>query len=394
VITKYQNILAWALGIGIVSFAFRNYFYQGIMIGLSLCVVVLFIIFVIVFNDKSRPKNVLGSKLVWIPLLVISLSIVVSGFARYLVDKNTVTLLDRATIAVVFFGVYLACRMFGEKVLKPFAIAVVIETASLILYSLILYRVHNGGFVSVHDYNMAVGLLLIGGIVSVWKKQYLIVTIALIGIFLTGAEEGILATAIIFLAIIIRRDFSKKILFPIGAVVIVVLLGLVPFNYTRTIYATTIDKTSELFTGKHAEQSVIVAEDKKNHTDIFVPSQYNTLLDFALNGRLAFDKIAIQKWNWLGSGYVMNPVDLTDYPIYNVPMVIAEQIGILGALAWLFVTFFCLVKTKWKYAFIAVLALGLLDNFMWCEWGVVWFCLVGVSTISTRKSDLMFKEVK
>jgi hypothetical protein len=389
VLNKYQNILSWVLGIGIVSFAFRNYFYPGILIGLVLCIATLFIMSILIINDTNRPKNVLGSKWVWIPLLIICLSIIVAGIANYTTSR---ALLTEVIISASFFGVYLACRILGEKVFKPFAIAVVIETASLVLYSLILYRVHNGGFISMHDYNMAVGLLLIGGLVSVWKKQYWIITIALVGIFLTGAEEGILATAIMFLAIIIRRDFSKKILIPIGAVAIVALLGLVPFNYTRTIYATTIDKTSELFTHKHVEQSVIVAENKKNHTDIFVPSQYNTMLDFALNGRLAFDEVAIQRWNWFGSGYVMNPVDLTDYPIYNVPMVVAEQIGILGALAWLFVTFFCLIKTKWKYAFIAVLALGLVDNFMFCEWGIVWFCLVGVSTISARKSDLMFKE--
>ena len=37
---------------------------------------------------------------------------------------------------------------------------------------------------------------------------------------------------------------------------------------------------------------------------------------------------------------------------HNIILIIIEQVGILGALAWLFVIGYCLIKTKWKYALI------------------------------------------
>jgi hypothetical protein len=269
----------------------------------------------------------------------------------------------------------------------------VVENTSLILYSIILYRVHNGGFASMLDYNTAIGLLIIGAIVSVWKKQWVIVAIASVGVFLTGSEEGLFVLAIILLTIIIRRDFSRRILFPIGAILIIAVLGLVPFNYTRTIYAVPIDKVTELISHKHNEQSIIVASNPENHTDVAIPSKFNIPFDFVLNGRLSFSKIGRDNWNWLGSGYVLNPVDLKDYAIYNVPLVVAQQIGIVGGLAWIFVTIYCLVKTKWKYAFIAILALSCFDNYIFCQLGIFWWSLAGVSTVSMRKSDLIFKGV-
>jgi hypothetical protein len=393
VITKYQNILAWALGIGIVSFAFRDYYYQGIMIGLVLCVATLFIMLVIIMNDRTRPKNVLGSKWVWIPLLVVSLSIIASGLFRYLVDKNTVTLLDRTTIAVVFFGTYLACRMLGEKVFKPFSIAVIIESVSVVVYSLFIhYGIHNGGLASVKDYNVAIALMLFGAIVSIGKKQWLIVLIALVGIFFAGAEEGIFALIIVFITILIRRDFSVKLWLSVVAIIIIVALGMTPFNYTRSLYALPIDKVTELITHKHNTNSIIFSDNPSNNTTVFDPNHFNSTSDYLVNGRIDLMKKAFENWNWLGSGYVMNPVDSVDNAIYNVPLVIAEQVGILGTLAWVVVLMFCLVKTKWKYAFIAVIALMLLDNFMWCQCGLWFFTLVGVATISERKTDLIYAQ--
>jgi hypothetical protein len=392
--TKYQNILAWVLGIGVVSFAFRNYFYPGILIGLVLCIAVLFIMFVLILNDKNRPKNVLGSKLVWIPLLIISLSIIVSGISVYLNNKNASDLFIRIVIAVVFFGVYLACRIFGEKVFRPFAIAVVIETSSVVVNSLILhYGIHNGGLASFTDYNVAIALLLFGAIVSIFYKQWIIVAIASVGIFFTGAEEGIFALAIISLVILIRRDFSKRILLLVGLVVIIVILGITPFSYTRDLYAQPIDKISELITHKHNKQSVEVSVAAPKYIGVSSPNSYNNKLDYILNGRLNMMEKALDNLKPLGSGYVMNPVDPIDNAIYNVPLVIVQQVGVLAGIAWVFVTILCLVKAKWKYVFIALIALSCFDNFIFCQLGAWWFCLVGISTTSMRKSDLIFKEI-
>jgi hypothetical protein len=392
VLNKYQNILAWALGIGIASFAFRSYYYPGLIIGLVTCVVVLFIMAVFILNDRERPKNVLGSKFVYIPLAIIALSIIFSAIVNY---TTADALFMQIIIAVVFFGVYLACRILGEKVFKPFAVAVVVEAASVVVNSLILhYGIHNGGFSSILDYNTAIALMSFGAVVAVFYKQWVIVTIASVGIFFTGSEEGILVLAIILLAIIIRRDFSKKILLPIGLVAVIVVLGVIPFNYTKMLYAVPIDKVTMILYQKHNEESLAVTLERDNHTDVANPENFEIPLDYPLNGRIRFSKIAIDNWNWLGSGYVLNPVDSKDFAAYNVPLVVAQQTGIWSGIVWVFVTIYCLVKTKWKYAFVALIALSLVDNFVWCQLGIFWWALIGVSTVSERKSDLMFRGVR
>jgi hypothetical protein len=389
VLKKYENTLSWVFGIGIVSFAFRNYFYSGIMIGLVLCIAVLFITTILIINDKDRPKNILGSKWVWVPLLIICLSIVTAGIANFTTSR---ALFTDVIIAASFFGTYLICRILGDKVFKPFSIAVVIEAASVVLYSLVLhYGIHNGGWASYRDYNVADALMVIGAIVSVGKKQWWIVTITLIGVFFTGAEEGLLALAIILVVVFIRRDVSWRLALSVGIVAVIAVLGLKPFNYTTDLYAMPIDQVTELVSHHHNPQAVAFAKIESNDTGLSAPDLHPSTIDYISNSRWQMALTAFRNWNWLGSGYVMNPVDSVNNAIYNVPLVVAQQVGVWAALAWLFVVFFCLIKTKWKYAFVALLAFALMDNLIFCQLGLWMFALAGVSTVSVIKSDLMFK---
>jgi len=389
VLKKYENILSWVFGIGIVSFAFRNYFYSGIMIGLVLCIAVLFITTILIINDKDRPKNILGSKWVWVPLLIICLSIVTAGIANFTTSR---ALFTDVIIAASFFGTYLICRILGDKVFKPFSIAVVIEAASVVLYSLVLhYGIHNGGWASYRDYNVADALMVIGAIVSVGKKQWWIVTITLIGVFFTGAEEGLLALAIILVVVFIRRDVSWRLALSVGIVAVIAVLGLKPFNYTTDLYAMPIDQVTELVSHHHNPQAAAFAKIESNDTGLSAPDLHPSTIDYISNSRWQMALTAFRNWNWLGSGYVMNPVDSVNNAIYNVPLVVAQQVGVWAALAWLFVVFFCLIKTKWKYAFVALLAFALMDNLIFCQLGLWMFALAGVSTVSVIKSDLMFK---
>ena len=81
-------------------------------------------------------------------------------------------------------------------------------------------------------------------------------------------------------------------------------------------------------------------------------------------------------------------------PVHNVPLVIVDQIGPLAGFAWLFITIFCLVKTKWKYAWSAVLVLSVFDHYIWTQFAPYWWALVGISTTVAIKNDYIFKEAK
>ena len=61
--------------------------------------------------------------------------------------------------------------------------------------------------------------------------------------------------------------------------------------------------------------------------------------------------------------------------------------------AWLFIMFFGLVKTKWKYAFGVILALGIFDHMMWTWLAPLTFIILGVSTLEGEGDYLFRKEV-
>ena len=78
---------------------------------------------------------------------------------------------------------------------------------------------------------------------------------------------------------------------------------------------------------------------------------------------------------------------------FEVLVELSPLIGIAGALAWLWVTLFCLIKTKWKYAWSGVIILSVFDHFIWTQVAPWWWVLVGVSSVSAIKSDLIFRRV-
>jgi hypothetical protein len=101
---------------------------------------------------------------------------------------------------------------------------------------------------------------------------------------------------------------------------------------------------------------------------------------------------AIKNMQFFGHGYTLSLVK--GGIVHNIPLIIMHQIGPIGGLAWLFVTVWCLFKTKWKYAWIMVLAAGVFDHYFWTQFMPFVWVLIGVSTASTIKNDLIFRKVE
>jgi len=93
--------------------------------------------------------------------------------------------------------------------------------------------------------------------------------------------------------------------------------------------------------------------------------------------------------SFIGHGYSLSIVG--GGIVHNIPLIIVHQIGPIAGIAWLFVTVYCVIKTKWKYAWVAIMAMCVFDHYIWTQFGPLWFCLIGVSTSSTIKSDLIFR---
>ena len=101
---------------------------------------------------------------------------------------------------------------------------------------------------------------------------------------------------------------------------------------------------------------------------------------------------AVRNFSFIGHGYSLSTVG--GGIVHNMPLIIMYQIGPFAALAWLFVSVYCLIKTGWKYAWVAILAMGVWDHDIWTQMAPWWWALVGVSTASGLKSDLIFRRQK
>lgn len=367
-----NKIWAWLIGIGLVFFAIHNpnqplkeYAFLPV-VGLAISLIVI----MLVLSDNWRRLD-FGSKWIWIPLVCIGGSIAMSGFVN---GESLGSRVAPLLFAFYLFGVYLVGRILKDELFAPFSFAVVVGAVGCVVCGLLYPGQMTGGFISPTNYDIAAGLMIFGVVVGIWKWRWWLSAIALVGLFFCGAPEGLFGIGVLLVAILIRRDWSKKILLPLGIVALVAVAWF-SLGYGQSLYSYTVWQV----TGEEslAPQGVSV--------DASRPM-------YGLAGRWEVAKSAMSDINLFGHEYTIT--NFNENPVHNVPLVIVEQVGVLAGVAWLFLTIFCLIKTKWKYAWIAVIALSMFDHFMWTQVAPWFWVLVGVSTASTVKSDLIFKKAE
>jgi len=277
-------------------------------------------------------------------------------------------------MGLALFALYLCGRVLGKDMFLPLAVGAVIASLGVITHQIIYPGVITGGFVFEDNYDIVVGYVLLGAALFIHRWQWILAGLALVAILTTGSPEGLFALGVVGVVVLVRKDWGRKLAIVLAPVVIIVVVGLVS-GYGQTLYG---------YTGK------IVAREAAS------PYGSSGLPRDAIQYRLQVIKDAMTHIQPLGEGY-----NLTDFSrsanVHNVPLVLVQQLGwpgILAALAWLWVSIWCLVKTKWKYAWVAILALSVWDHFIWTQLGVVWWMVVGMSTapenIDNIKSDLLF----
>jgi hypothetical protein len=129
--------------------------------------------------------------------------------------------------------------------------------------------------------------------------------------------------------------------------------------------------------------------DEEGCPTVWYDRSWEEKLDNIFNWRLFQYKHMAHHFSFWGHGYNINVFDF--YFVHNVPAIVADQVGVIAALAWCWVTLFCLVRTRWKYAFAAVIALSLFDHFIWTQAAPWWWALVGVASADATRNDLIFR---
>jgi hypothetical protein len=365
-----NNGLAILLGIGLVLFPI-HFKFQPLKEFLFLPALGFMLIALVVATVLARNQLSLkdmGSRWIWIPMMVI-----VFSFASRLVLYPNKDSLAALLMGISLFGVYLTARVLGRVILKPFITTTAVVALSAVIFGILITPGNiTGGLIS--NYCASAGFMILGFFASQGKWQkYLIILVGL-GLFFTGAAEALFAVFILGIIVLIRHDYSKK-LFVTLAVVLILGGSWYVFGSGEKLYMEAGDNI--------AAAADIVTGDISRYGGLY------GAIDMALTDRQELAMDAIKDLSLFGHGYT-----ITNYEgrtVHNVPLIIIDQIGIAAGLAWLVVTLYCLIKTKWKYLWLSVLILSVFDHYTWTQFAPWWWAFVGITTVTTIDDDFVFR---
>ncbi len=296
-------------------------------------------------------------------------------------------------MGLALFALYLCGRVLGKDMFLPLAIGAVIASLGVIVSGVWHTGQLTGGLVFEANYDIVVGYILLGVVLSPQKWQLPLVALALVAMFLTGSPEAIFAAGVIGLVVLLRRDWSSRLVWTVAPLVLVTVVWF-SSGFGQQLYS---------YTGKVIQNEPTVPASVENvgtpeqleSGDALLITERDVPKYGAMEHRVNVVKGVLVNIKPLGEGY-----NLTDFSrsrnVHNVPLVLVQQLGypgILAAMAWLFVSIYCLVKTRWKYLFVLIFALSLFDHFIFTQLNSVWWIAVGVSTApNSIKSDLVFKD--
>jgi len=328
----------------------------------------------ILHNWEQVKQGGLGDKQIAIPLLVIVGAIGLSGWNGIGWQEKIAPL----SMGVCLFASYIVARIVGKDLFVPLAVGALIASLGIILHGCIFRSQITGGFVFGQNYDIAVGYVLLGVALFLREYQWVLAGVALLALSISGSPEGVFALGVMLPVAVARRDYGRKL----GVIIIPVLVVAVVWF--------SMGWGQELY--DHFRRTIMFQPTQGRELDGDTSPSFGRS---SVGNRISVAKTAMVNIKPFGEGYILTDFGKVDM-VHNVPLVIVQQLGwggILAGIAWLWVSVWCLRKTKWKYAWALVLALSVFDHYVWTQLAPIWWFLIGVSTTSGINADKIFTEV-
>ncbi len=383
---KYHKIYAVIIGIGLALYPIHNKWLLDTTsidgqatLFLPVFGTAIFILATLFYMRDNWKELDWGGAKIRIPLFIITYAIGFSGVTGDTWGNS---------VAPLFMGVsmlflYIVARRLGKDIFLPLAIGAGIASFGIIISGLLNLGVMTGGLVFERNYDIATGYILLGVALLVGHKyQPVLAGLALVALFMSGSPEAVFAIGVVGIVILVRRDWGKKLALTLAPVVVI---GVMYFSvgYGQELYSLTAHAIRN-------DPSVPYPEQSHRNPAGTAGVEGDTILE----RRWAKISGALTDIKPFGEGYI-----LTDFSrvsmVHNVPLVIVQQLGwtgIAAGIAWLWVTLWCAVKTKWTYIWTFVLALSVFDHYIWTQLAPLWWAIVGVSTTSNIETDKVFKD--
>lgn len=354
-----------------------------------------------------------GEKRVFVPLLIIVGAIGLSGITADTLGGKVIPLL----MGLSLFALYLVARKLDKDILYPLAIGAGVASLGIIIHGFIYTGQITGGFVFGGNYDIVVGYVLLGSALFIHKYRWLLVGLALSAMFLSGSPEAIVSVSAVTIVVLWQRDWNRRLVIAVSPTLLLIIVWF-SLGYGQELYAHTFQivetevatsDTLQIVKKEVVKNEVVgaVAKDTIRVVKSFLivkdaspaPVSVNKKDESKTMGATSFRfsviKKAMANIKPFGEGYYLTA--FVEDTVHNVPLVIVQQLGyagILAGLAWLWICGYCLVKTRWRYAWVLILSLSVFDHFIWTQLAPYWWMLAGVSTASVIKSDLIFKEAR
>ena len=305
---------------------------------------------------ETVKANGWGDRKVLVALTIIVVSMALSGLSGAGQDSPTI----QSRVAPMFLGVsllalYFAARTLGAGLFRAMIPVIVIGVIVAVVLEIVDPYNTTGGIIT--NSTVTAGFFIFGALVNRGKWQWVLCAAAGLGVLVMGALEGMFVAGVLYAAVVVRRDFDKRfwILSGIAAAVVVAGAGL---GYLTPIYAET-KNLGTLFEVVRGDVPIT-----------------REALDAITTGRWTINMVVIENLSLVGHGFTMSVGSGT---AHNMLLVIADQVGIAAAVAWGFVTMYGLVKSPWKYAWCAVIAMSVFNHYLWNQMMPFWWVLVGVN---------------
>jgi hypothetical protein len=321
-------------------------------------------LFLLRYWDKVKETG-FGDKKIWISLLVIVAAMGVSGAVN---GNSFSSRLAPLFMGLALFAVYLMARVLGPDIFKYLVPFVIVGSISVVILGLAFPGQYTGGFIT--NYCASAGYLIFGALVYQGRWKLALICIAGVGLFFIGALEAVFIIGVVIVTILIRRDFG--LMLALGFGVLMILIGIwAALGHLTPLY----EGNGNLM----ALWSLITGDTTWNPDTAFQLT----------SGRWEIIVDSVKNFSFIGHGYSLSTVG--GGIVHNIPLIIMHQVGPFAALAWLFVTLYCVIKTGWKYIWIAVIAMCVWDHYLWTQMTPWWWALVGVTTAHNIRRDWIFK---
>ncbi len=299
-----------------------------------------------------------GDKRILIPMLAIVGATGISGLGADGVQDKLAPLFLAGTMLAAYF----TARVLGVDVFLPVSIGAAVASVGVVAYQITHLGRISGGYVFEYNYDIVVGYILLGTLLCTHRWRWYLSGLAGVALLMTGSPEGVFALGVLAVALVVRADWNRKMLFAIlpAALILVLWLGI---GQGQKLYSYLGDVILN-------KATVTPASDMPE----------NDVNRGALGYRIWVIEKAMKNLEPLGTGYSVT--EFREGIVHNVPLVIVQQLGWAGipaGLAWLWVSVFCLVKTKWKYVWLTVLSLSVFDHFIFTHLAPWWWVIAGIS---------------